>query len=195
LRGNRTLFLLIFASEQPTRIPPHDTAGHKAALHAAFRGVGWECPEILAALDRCREVYFDDVSQIRMSAWSKGRVVLLGDAAFCPSLLAGQGSALAMIGAYVLAGELGMQPDNPEASFRRYEVRLHDFMEGKQTDNQSFRHPRHCAENFPRAVGQPQNLRHSTYRGPACSRVLESKALFRISRGKTVRSRVWLGFW
>jgi 2-polyprenyl-6-methoxyphenol hydroxylase-like FAD-dependent oxidoreductase len=66
LRNDRTLFLLIFASEEPTRIPPHDTAGHKAALHIAFRGMDWECPQILAALDRCDEVYFDDVSQMRM---------------------------------------------------------------------------------------------------------------------------------
>jgi 2-polyprenyl-6-methoxyphenol hydroxylase-like FAD-dependent oxidoreductase len=138
LRDNRTVFLLIFASDEPNRIPPHDTAGHKAALHAAFRGMGWECPQVLAALDRCNEVYFDDVSQIRMQTWSKGRVVLLGDAAFCPSLLAGQGSALAMIGAYVLAGELGLQSDDPEAAFRRYEERLQTFMTGKQQSAAQF---------------------------------------------------------
>jgi 2-polyprenyl-6-methoxyphenol hydroxylase-like FAD-dependent oxidoreductase len=62
--------------------------------------------QVLAALDSCAELYFDRVSQIRMDAWSQGRVGLIGDAAFCVSLLAGQGSALAMTAAYVLAEEL-----------------------------------------------------------------------------------------
>ena len=66
----------------------------------------WECPRILDELDRTQELYFDRVSLIRMESWSRGRVVLVGDAAFCVSLVAGQGSALAMISAYVLAGEL-----------------------------------------------------------------------------------------
>jgi 2-polyprenyl-6-methoxyphenol hydroxylase-like FAD-dependent oxidoreductase len=66
-----------------------------------------ECPHILDELDRTGELYFDTVSQIRMQNWSRGRVALAGDAAFCVSLLAGQGSALAMISAYLLAGEIG----------------------------------------------------------------------------------------
>src|SRR5262249_35125889 len=57
-------------------------------------------------LDRTDDLYFDRVSQIRMPKWSQGRIALVGDAAYCVSLVAGQGSALAMIGAYVLAGEL-----------------------------------------------------------------------------------------
>ena len=82
-------------------------AAQKALLNAKFGDAGWECPQILAALDESDDLYFDRVSQIRMDAWSKGRVALVGDAAFCVSLLAGQGSALAMAAAYVLAGELG----------------------------------------------------------------------------------------
>ena len=57
-------------------------------------------------MDSTDEVYFDRVSQIQMDTWSQGRVGLIGDAAFSPSLLAGQGAALAMTAAYVLAGEL-----------------------------------------------------------------------------------------
>jgi 2-polyprenyl-6-methoxyphenol hydroxylase-like FAD-dependent oxidoreductase len=132
LRGDRTVFLFIFASDEPTRIRADDVRGHKAALRLAFTNMGWESPQILALLDCCDEVYFDDVSQIRMGEWSRGRVALLGDAAFCPSLLAGQGSALAMIAAYVLAGELGAQPHDPETAFRRYEGRLRSFMANKQ---------------------------------------------------------------
>ena len=69
------------------------------------------------------EVYFDRVSQIRMDTWSQGRVGLVGDAAFCPSLLAGQGAALAMTAAYVLAGELGANGRRADTRSRveRYE--------------------------------------------------------------------------
>ena len=138
LRGDRTLFLLVFAAAEPTRIAAHDVQGHKAAIRAEFSDVGWECPQILAALDGCDDVYFDDVSQIRMVTWAKGRVALLGDAGFCPSLLAGQGSALAMIGAYVLAGELSKSVDDPEAALRRYEDLLRPFMNAKQKGAEQF---------------------------------------------------------
>ena len=70
-------------------------------------------------------------SQVRTEGWSQERVTLIGDAAFCPSLLAGQGSALAMIAAYVLAGELAEAPTHQEG-LRRYEERLHILMTAKQ---------------------------------------------------------------
>jgi 2-polyprenyl-6-methoxyphenol hydroxylase-like FAD-dependent oxidoreductase len=94
LRGDRTLFLLLFAAEQPPLLAPHDLLDQKACLHREFSEAGWECPQILAALDQCPELYFDRVSQIRMQRWWQGRVALVDDAAFAPSLLAGQGSAL-----------------------------------------------------------------------------------------------------
>jgi 2-polyprenyl-6-methoxyphenol hydroxylase-like FAD-dependent oxidoreductase len=67
-----------------------------------------------------------------MDAWSQGRVALVGDAGFCVSLLAGQGSALAMTAAYVLAGELATSRDRPQGAFRRYEERLRPFIQAKQ---------------------------------------------------------------
>lgn len=69
---------------------------------------GWEVPEILARMPEARTS--DRASQIRMPSWSRGRMALIGDAAACPSLLAGQGSALAMVEAYVLAAELNRSP-------------------------------------------------------------------------------------
>jgi 2-polyprenyl-6-methoxyphenol hydroxylase-like FAD-dependent oxidoreductase len=106
--------------------------GHKDILHKEFDDVGCECPTILAALDASDDVYFDRVNQIQMNVWSRGRVALVGDAAFCPSLLAGQGAALAMISAYVVAGELGKSERRPEVAFRRYEQLLRPFMTAKQ---------------------------------------------------------------
>ncbi len=136
LRGDRTLILFVFAGGLDPW--PHDLAAQKRALHAAFDGAGWECQPILAALDPVKEIYFDRVSQIRMPGWSRGRVALLGDAAFCPSLLAGQGSALAMAAAYVLAGEIVRSGGEAGAAFARYETTLRGFMDGKQKAAEQF---------------------------------------------------------
>ena len=131
MRDDQTMFLFVFAdpkgdyTEQPFINP-------KDILRAEFGDAGWECPQILAAMKSCGDIYFDRVSQIRMETWSRGRVSLVGDAAFCPSLLAGQGSALAMIGAYVLAGELSTAAGQPEKAFKSYERQLRPFIAGKQ---------------------------------------------------------------
>jgi 2-polyprenyl-6-methoxyphenol hydroxylase-like FAD-dependent oxidoreductase len=73
-----------------------------------------------------------------MDAWSFGRVALVGDAAFCVSLLAGQGSALAMTAAYIMAGELATSPGRPQEAFRRYEDRLRAFIHAKQQAAERF---------------------------------------------------------
>ena len=137
LHGDRTLFLFIFTSDRLPASPPQDLPGCKAALRAIFHDAGWECPQILRTLDGAAEIYFDTVSQIRMDRWSKGRVVLLGDAAACVSLLAGEGSGLALTEAYVLAGELATAADHSEA-FDRYEQRLRAFIAGKQESAHKF---------------------------------------------------------
>ena len=77
-------------------------------------------PHILDELDRTHDLYFDRVSQIRMERWSRGRIALIGDAAFCVSLAAGQGSALAMTSAYALAGELANAGGKYEVAFGKY---------------------------------------------------------------------------
>jgi 2-polyprenyl-6-methoxyphenol hydroxylase-like FAD-dependent oxidoreductase len=132
LRGDRTLFLFVLAHDVDALSYPHDASAQKALLWGAFADDQWELPQILAALDSCTELYFDRVSQIRMDAWSRGRVGLIGDAAFCVSLLAGQGSALAMTAAYVLAEELDSANGDYKAAFRRYEELLRPYIVGKQ---------------------------------------------------------------
>ncbi len=132
MRDDRTLFLFVFHDASPD-LPPHDDLeAQKRVLHGQFGSAGWECPRILAALDACDEIYLDRVSQIRMERWTQGRVALVGDAAYCPSLLAGEGSALAMIGAYVLAGELARARGDWAVAFARYEERLRPFLVAKQ---------------------------------------------------------------
>jgi 2-polyprenyl-6-methoxyphenol hydroxylase-like FAD-dependent oxidoreductase len=129
-RDNRTLFLFFFTiSEGPL---PTEPIQQKAMLRERYRTAKWEVPRILGELDQADEPYFDSVSQIRMENWSQGRVALAGDAAFCVSLLAGQGSALAMISAYVLAGELMRAGGRHEEAFVRYEALLKPFVSAKQ---------------------------------------------------------------
>jgi 2-polyprenyl-6-methoxyphenol hydroxylase-like FAD-dependent oxidoreductase len=95
-----------------------DPEGQKALLRARYGDGQWECPRILDELNHAQDLYFDRVSQIRMNTWSKGRVASVGDAAFFVSLMAGQGSALGMTAAYVLAGELAKAQGRQDEAFR-----------------------------------------------------------------------------
>lgn len=132
LRGDRTMFLFTFKDEDYAI--PADVQEQKALLRKRFGSAGWEYPQILDALDACGELYFDRVSQICMDqeAWSRGRVALVGDAASCVSLLAGQGSALAMTAAYILAGELYRCDGDYSLAFRRYQQLFAPFVLEKQ---------------------------------------------------------------
>jgi 2-polyprenyl-6-methoxyphenol hydroxylase-like FAD-dependent oxidoreductase len=136
LHDDRTLFLFVFAA--PGDSQPAFVDAQKAALRATYGDDNWECPQILKKLDGAAELYFDRVSQIRMPSWSQGRVALAGDAAFCVSLVAGQGSALAMISAYVLAGELARAGGNHEVAFDNYQARLGKFISAKQRGAERF---------------------------------------------------------
>ena len=136
LRNDRTLFLLIFASGG---VPaPQNIDAQTAILRDRYRDGGWECAQILERLDAAPDLYFDSVSQIRMEHWSKGRVALVGDAAFCVSLAAGQGSALAITAAYVLAGELKKARGRHEEAFGAYEALLRPHIATKQKAAERF---------------------------------------------------------
>jgi 2-polyprenyl-6-methoxyphenol hydroxylase-like FAD-dependent oxidoreductase len=138
LRNGRSAFLFVFTSNEVAGDPRHDVAAQRAALHRMFAGGGWECDEILAAMDRTEDVYFDAVAQIRMPSWSTGRVALVGDAAFCPSLLAGQGSSFGMAGAYVLAQSLVAAQGDHALAFREYERCFKPFINRKQASAAKF---------------------------------------------------------
>ncbi len=137
MRDGRTMFLLIFADESIDRGERGDIQIQKAILRKQFGNSGWECPQILDLLDRADNFYFDRVSQIRMDphehgSWARGLVGLVGDAASCVSLLAGQGSALAMVAAYILAGELHLAHGEPVRAFARYHELFYPFVLNKQ---------------------------------------------------------------
>jgi 2-polyprenyl-6-methoxyphenol hydroxylase-like FAD-dependent oxidoreductase len=134
MRDNQTMFHFTFADANVNG--PSDVVGQKAQLQKRFEISGWECPQILSALDSTSDFYFDRVSQIRMDPkqglWSRGRVTLVGDSAFCISLLGGQGSALAMVAAYILAGELSRCKGDYAAAFARYQNLFGPFVQKKQ---------------------------------------------------------------
>jgi 2-polyprenyl-6-methoxyphenol hydroxylase-like FAD-dependent oxidoreductase len=138
VRGDRTMFLFVFSAAHMTDQEPRNLDERKAVLHRCFDDAGWECRQILRALDDVQDLYFDRVSQIVMDRWSKGRVALVGDAAACVSLLAGEGTGLAMTEAYVLAGELDRARGDHQEAFRNYEQRLRPLIEDKQRSARNF---------------------------------------------------------
>lgn len=136
LRGDRTLFLFVFRSAHAA--DPGNLEARKALLRREYGDAGWECPHILAVLEGVDDLYFDVVSQIRLDRWSRGRTALVGDAAACVSLLAGEGTGLAMTEAYVLAGELVCARGDYWRAFDAYETRLRRFVEAKQGAAQKY---------------------------------------------------------
>jgi 2-polyprenyl-6-methoxyphenol hydroxylase-like FAD-dependent oxidoreductase len=131
-RGNTTIFLCVFHEEYLTAPWPSSAGERKAVLHEVFAGLGWECERALAAMEIADDLYFDRVSQIRLARWTNGRTALIGDAASAVSLLAGEGTGLAMAQGYVLAGELHRADQDFAAAFSRYEQRLMPFLRRKQ---------------------------------------------------------------
>jgi 2-polyprenyl-6-methoxyphenol hydroxylase-like FAD-dependent oxidoreductase len=109
-----------------------DVAAQKRLLRERMASLGWLAPRILAHLDDTPDFYLDQVAQVVMDRWSSGRVALLGDAAFSSSPLSGGGTGLALVGAYLLAGELAAAGWNPEAGFAGYEGRMRSFVEANQ---------------------------------------------------------------
>lgn len=108
-----------------------DEAAIKASIRARFADAGWETPRLLDAMDVTDDFYFDEVAQIQMPSWSKGHVVLLGDAAHGPSPLSGQGTSLALVGARVLADEL-RDRGAVTSAFAAYESRMRPFVAPNQ---------------------------------------------------------------
>ncbi len=110
----------------------HDTERQKQLLSELFPEKEWEIPSLLESMKTTKDFFFDVVSQVQMDTWSKGRVALVGDAGYCPTLLTGYGSQLAMVGAYILAGELKAADGDYKIAFPAYEKELRPFVEQKQ---------------------------------------------------------------
>ena len=110
----------------------HDSEKQKQLLYEEFANEGWKVPKLLKAMKTTNDFYFDTLTQIHMPTWSKGRIALVGDAAYCPTLMTGYGSQLAMVGAYILAGELKLAGGDYKTAFQDYDKELRSFVEQKQ---------------------------------------------------------------
>ncbi|UFS59822.1 FAD-dependent monooxygenase [Subtercola endophyticus] len=106
-------------------------AEQKALLRRQFANVGWQAPRILDALDDASDIYFETIGQVKAQTWSRGRVVLAGDAAWCASPVSGMGTSLSLVGAYVLAGELAAHVHHRDA-FAGYERIMRPYVEQAQ---------------------------------------------------------------
>ncbi|MGY0062613.1 FAD-dependent monooxygenase [Streptomyces sp. LZ34] len=120
------------AGPQEQRVDHRDIEGQKRALADRMTAVRWEAPRMLKAMWEASDFYSDAMAQIRMERWSRGRVALLGDAGYCASPLSGQGTSLALVGAYVLADALGRADGDHRAGFAAYERRMRPFVELNQ---------------------------------------------------------------
>jgi 2-polyprenyl-6-methoxyphenol hydroxylase-like FAD-dependent oxidoreductase len=114
----------------PLEYDPRDRAAQQRLLADAYAGEGWEVPTFLKAMDRATDFYFDALAQVHLDGWSRGRVGLVGDAAYGASPASGQGTSLALVGAYVLAGELATA--GAGGGFAAYERKMREFVRRNQ---------------------------------------------------------------
>jgi 2-polyprenyl-6-methoxyphenol hydroxylase-like FAD-dependent oxidoreductase len=114
------------------RIDLQDRDQQQQALRTVYAGIGWEVPRLLEMMPAASDWYFDTAAQIDMPRWSQGRVVLVGDAAYCASPMSGQGTSIALIGAYVLAGELAAASGAYPRAFAEFENPMRPFVEANQ---------------------------------------------------------------
>jgi len=118
--------------EADLRIDYQDTEAQFAELERRLADDGWVRPQLLQYMRTAPDFYFDEMSQIKMDRWSKGRVALVGDAGYCCSPLSGQGTSVALLGAYILAGELAAAGDDYELGFANYHKEFHDYVKRNQ---------------------------------------------------------------
>ncbi|MDE7548799.1 FAD-dependent monooxygenase [Acetobacter fabarum] len=125
-----TTVLVTFLQKKPD-IKWENQEDAKKILRAALKGRGTIADRISTELETVHDFYFGPMSQVKMSRWSKGRFVLLGDAAYCPTAFTGEGTALALVGAYVLAGEIKRNTQYA-AAFDAYESLVRPYVLSSQ---------------------------------------------------------------
>ncbi|MEU9174294.1 hypothetical protein AB0D34_42165 [Streptomyces sp. NPDC048420] len=123
---------LLFKADQRLPVDRNDRKAQTKILKARAAHLGWQAPALLAELDRTADLYFDAMVQIRMDAWSTGRVVLLGDAGYCAAPTSGRGTSQALVGSYVLAEQLAAADGDHSTAFAAYEHAMRPYVEHNQ---------------------------------------------------------------
>ena len=169
-----TQAMAMFAFAAPDLEVDHrDIDAQKRLLRERMDGHGWWTQRILAHLDDTPDFYLDQVAQVVMDRWSSGRVGLIGDAAFCPSPMSGQGTGLALVGAYVLAGELAAADWDADAGFGAYEAWMRPFVEANQEIGRLSARSR----GVPAPDGEPAVDFESAWFGDLVDRAIRGPAL------------------
>jgi 2-polyprenyl-6-methoxyphenol hydroxylase-like FAD-dependent oxidoreductase len=125
-RDARALFMFRRAEEMDYDY--RDLEQQKRLLRETFADEAWEVARLLAELEHAPDFYFDSISQIVMKTWTRGRTALVGDAGYCPGPAVGGGTSVAVVGAYLLAGELRAAGGDHMAGFRNYEREMREFV-------------------------------------------------------------------
>ncbi|BBZ51552.1 FAD-binding protein [Mycobacterium heidelbergense] len=131
-RNNTEARAMVGFMEAGLRIDYRDTEAQLAELERRMADDGWVRPQLLRYMRTAPDFYFDEMSQIKMDRWSRGRVALVGDAGYCCSPLSGQGTSVALLGACILAGELAAAGDDYELGFANYRKEFHDYVKRNQ---------------------------------------------------------------
>lgn len=135
-RNNAEARAMVGFMDTDLRIDYRDTEAQLAELERRMAGDGWVRPQLLEYMRTAPDFYFDEMSQIKMDRWSRGRVALVGDAGYCCSPLSGQGTSVALLGAYILAGELKAASQGGtvdyEAGFANYHGEFSDYVKRNQ---------------------------------------------------------------
>ncbi|MFG3441046.1 FAD-dependent monooxygenase [Nonomuraea sp. NPDC047897] len=126
VRGNTELRVNLGFEAEPIPYDHRDLDQQRRLVAEHCGALRWEVPRLLDAMWKAPDFYFDAMAQVRMGSWSRGRVTLLGDAGYCASPLSGQGTSLALVGAYVLAAELAA--GDVATALDRYEARMRPFV-------------------------------------------------------------------
>ncbi|KAH8780934.1 hypothetical protein F5883DRAFT_685045 [Diaporthe sp. PMI_573] len=115
-----------------------DVEEEKRAFAEIFQGAGWQTEELVKAMRAADDFYCERLGQVRLESWSRGRVTLVGDAAYCPTVFTGMGTTSAVVGAYILAGEIGRhcqshgETDSISPALAAYEAKFRPFMDDLQ---------------------------------------------------------------
>ncbi|MEU9121138.1 FAD-dependent monooxygenase [Streptomyces sp. NPDC048506] len=116
----------------PIAYDRRNPAAQQELVAQRFAGAGWEVPRLLRAMRTAPDFFFDSMGQVRLDHWSRGRTALLGDAGYCPTPLTGLGTSLALVGAYVLAGELAAADGDHRIAFRNYDRVMRPYVDQAQ---------------------------------------------------------------
>ena len=131
---NKTDIIFCFAADHEIPYDYRDVNQQRAIILEQFTGQQWRTAELLAEVANSENFYFDKFCQIKMPSWTKGRVALVGDAAYCASPAAGMGGSLALDGAASLAGALATHQGDYIMAFQEYNHNLRPFIESVQAE-------------------------------------------------------------